>query len=1210
MFLKKLKISQKMFLGFGIVTLLLLLVIGYSYVNFNKQRQAIEFNIHTYNTIKEADDLMISLVNMETGARGFAITGKKEFLEPFNQGKIDYKQHYENLKSLTKDNPVQQDRLNNLNDNYEIWLDFERDLLIDGRQKVIDGEYRMEDLIFTIGQGQGKNEMDNIRSILREVGKEEQNQLEIRRSKLIKIQKQTNIIMSTGGALATILAIFISLLVIRMIVKPVRTVTETFKEISEGDTNLETRLKESSSDELGDMARYFNKFMMKLKEVMLENIHQNWVKTGQNELSEKMSGEQDMLTLGNNIITYIAKYMNAHIGALYIKTNEDTFKLFGSYAYNKRKNLSNEVKISDGIIGQAAFEKQTIVISNVPDDYIKISSGLGEGIPQNILVTPCLYNNQVECIIELGAFHEFTDLQIKFFEEVNSSIAIAIHSTEARLQMKVLLDKTLQQAEELQAQQEELRQNNEELEEQTRALKESEAHLQSQQEELKVTNEELEERTKSLEQQRNDIIAKNDSLRNAQTEIEQKAKALEVASKYKSEFLANMSHELRTPLNSILVLSQLLEEKKDNTPLTDKQLEFAKTIHGAGQDLLKLINDILDLSKVEAGMMDINIEKFSISEITQYVERAFRPIANQKGLEFKIDIENDVPEQIASDSQRIQQIVNNLLSNAFKFTHSGGVTMNIKAIKKVYSKNVIDDTKSFIEITITDTGIGIPLNKQAIVFEAFKQSDGTTSRKYGGTGLGLSISKELARLIGGEIRLSSYEGKGSTFSLIIPVHFNDLNPKSNNSLVEHDEVTTGNFKEDEDAKLNSDSVINLSTTDSEGSYKNQKVLLIIEDDKNFSLILSDLAREKGYECLIAGEGSEGILLAKKYEPDAILLDIGLPDINGWKVIDKLKDIENTKFIPVHVISGSDDRTSIDKNSTVVSYLKKPVNLQTLNDVFDKILANISTQFKKILILDENKAEISRISKVFGERDITVTSSDNGAEGYNLIKKGEYDCIILDLKLKEMSGIELLSKLKEDNITNLTVIINTEEVLTVEDEAELQKYTESIIIKGTHSVERLVAEASLFLHDIDSKIEKNKIHAIKTSHEKENSLKNKKILIVDDDMRNVFALSSALEEKGIEVVIGRNGKEGIKKLSENSDINLILMDIMMPEMDGYTAMREIRKESKYSKIPIIAITAKAMKEDREKCIEAGASDYLTKPIDIDKLISLLRVWLYK
>lgn len=1236
-FLRKMKLSQKMFLGFGVITLLMLGVLGYAFANFIKQSRVVEDNLHTYNVIREVDGMITSLVNMETGARGYALAGKDDFLEPFNQGKADYEQHYEAIKALTWDDPQQQERLDKLQSGYESWLEWETGQLVTGRQKVLAGQSKMEDLIAVVQSGTGKKDMDRMRAILEDMVKEEEGVLKIRSDARSSMEKMTALILSLGGVIAAILAMLIAAMITRAVITPVVAVTNTFKEISQGDANLEVRLAADSNDELGDMARYFNTFVTKLKDIIQDNKKQSWIKTGQAELNEKLRGEQGVEQLATNAVTYVSKYVNAQIGAIYIKTGDNVFKLFGSYAYKRRGNLSNEIRMGEGLMGQSALEKRSILITDVPEDYIKISSGMGEAAPANILVAPCLHNHEVKCLVELGSFYPFTDMQLEFIEQISESIAVSIHSAEARVKMQELLCKTLEQSEELQVQQEELRQSNEELEEQTkalkaselrlqtqqeelkqyneeleeqtRALKESESRLQVQQEELRITNEELAERTKSLEIQKNDISIKNDHLKNAQVEIEEKAKALEIASKYKSEFLANMSHELRTPLNSILVLSQMLANKTDHEPLTNKQIEFAKTIYSSGEDLLKLINDILDLSKVEAGKMDVIPENVDVRELAQYVDRSFRPIAVQKGLNFIIHIDNSLPESIISDMQRVQQIINNLLSNAFKFTHDGGITMAIGYGDTADVSGLEGENEKKINISIADTGIGIPLEKQEVIFEAFKQSDGTTSRKYGGTGLGLSISRELAHLLGGRIYLKSEDGKGSTFTLELPCKYESFEESFAQSAAvkEQDRSKIRNHRE---LPAVSETMGNEIKDDREKVSASEKLLLIIEDDKNFSSILLDLSHEKGFKCIVANNGTEGIRLAGNYKPDAILLDIGLPDITGWKVIEQLKENEETENIPVHIVSGGETRNRQEKPGDIIGYLQKPVTLEKLDEVFNRIEELISKPCKKLLLLDENREQVEKVTEVISKKGIQVQAVDSGAEALKLLNAEQFDCIILDLMLKDMTGLEFLTLLRNESMTNIPVIIHTEKSLTQEDEAELHKYVESIVIKGSKSLERLVAEASLFLHDVNSKIEEKKIKAIRSSQEKEASLNNKKILIVDDDMRNVFALSSILEEKGVRVIVGRNGREGIQKLDQNPDTDLILMDIMMPEMDGYTAMREIRKEEKSRRVPIIALTAKAMKDDRQKCIEAGANDYLVKPIEVDRLISLLRVWLYK
>lgn len=617
------------------------------------------------------------------------------------------------------------------------------------------------------------------------------------------------------------------------------------------------------------------------------------------------------------------------------------------------------------------------------------------------------------------------------------------------------------------------------------------------------------------------------------------------------------------------------------------------------------------MSKVESGKIDINFDQVNLAELAENTKSLFTPIILQKNIDFNIEIEDGLPEKIISDEQRLQQIINNLLSNAFKFTETGYVKMNICRPKEEDIKNykIEENVNKLISIEIIDTGIGIPADKQTLIFEAFKQVDGTISRKYGGTGLGLSISRELARLLGGNIYLKSEEGKGSKFTLVFLDNDNMEQVKLNKE--EYSGIDK-NYRDNLEEKIISENDINEFTKDEhdESKKEDEKLLLIIEDDEQFSTLLSELAYKKNYKVLIEKNSDEAIKLAEKYNPYAILLDSGLSDNSGLRVVDKLQNLEYTKNIPIHIISWKEDKNSYDKMKNLVWHIKKPYNLEELYNLFDKIETSLSNDSKKLLIVDEDKSQSNMIYNNLNERGFKITTLESGLDAYKLLKDEQFDCMILDLNLKDMNGIDLVNKLKEENLVNFPILIYTEGNITQEEEDKLNKYTESIIIKGNNSIDRLLDEVSLFFHSVDSNIDNKNFKNIKFSEEKENLLNNKNILIVDDDMRNVFSLTSALEEKGMNVVVGRNGSEGIKKLYEKNNIDLILMDVMMPEMDGYTAMKEIRKEKQFDNIPIIAITAKSMKEDRQKCIEAGSNDYLTKPVDINKLISLLKVWLYK
>lgn len=998
----------------------------------------------------------------------------------------------------------------------------------------------------------------------------------------------------------------------RHIVRPIMELTGGTKLVAAGRFDQDIMVK--AKNEIAELATSFNKMLYNLRETTEENKRQNWLKTGQAELNDRMRGEQDTATLGRNIVTFLSEYLNAQIGAIYLNGNNNHLKLVGSYAFKKRKNLSNEFEFGEGLVGQAALEKESIILTNVPDDYMAVSSGLGEAVPRNIVVLPFLRDEEIKGVVELGTFDEFSAMQLDFLNQVAENVAITVHSAQSRQQVEELLAQTQAQAEELETQQEELRQSNEELEEQTKALKDSEARLQVQQEELQQTNEELEEQTKLLEEQKENIQQKNLELENNRRLVEEKARDLETSGKYKSEFLANMSHELRTPLNSILLLSKLLSDNKDAN-LTEKQVGFSQTIYSSGADLLNLINDVLDLSKVEAGRMDLNIEDVDLRNLAEAMKRNFQHIAQEKGLNLSIELAGDLPRHIRTDRSRIEQIVKNLFSNSFKFTSQGGVTLNIsRADYRVdLSKSGLDPEKA-ISFSVSDTGIGIPKDKQKLIFEAFHQADGTTSRKFGGTGLGLSISRELAKLLGGELRLKSEKGKGSVFTLYIP-EIPDDNRADNGRekppqlMIEKDGPETGSRLKAESSTKEEQRAMEFIADDRKKISPEDKSILIIEDDSEFATILRDLSREKGFKALVAEDGETGLHFADYYRPSAIILDLGLPGMDGWAVMSRLKDDPETRHIPVHFISASDKSLDAMKMGAI-GYLTKPVSMEKLEQVYGKIEYMISKPVKKLLIVEDDETQRKAIVELIGNGDVRVTDVSTGQEAYDQLISGQFDCMILDIGLPDMSGVELLARIRNnEEIFHIPVIIYTGRELTKQENIILNEYAESIIIKGVKSQERLLDKTTLFLHRVEAKLPEEKREMLRMIHDKESILKDKKILVVDDDMRNVFALTSILEEKGMKVLVGKNGKEALECLDKNPDVDLVFMDIMMPEMDGYVATGEIRKQERFKKLPIIALTAKAMKGDRAKCIEAGSNDYLAKPVDPDKLLSMLRVWLY-
>jgi CheY-like chemotaxis protein/HAMP domain-containing protein len=965
-----------------------------------------------------------------------------------------------------------------------------------------------------------------------------------------------------------------------------------------GDGNYTSSINiRSESDTLG---KALNNMKDNLQKLSKENEIRTWLLTGSSELNDKMRGEKEVLKLAQDVICQLTPYLKAQIGAIYIKEN-GKLSLAGSYAFHYRKNNVSSFSLGEGFVGQAAMEKKPIIFNEIPDNYIRINSGLGNTTPKNILVHPFLYEGEVKGVIEIGSARELSELDMQFLQLAGDNIAIAFNGAQSRDRLKQLLEETQKQAEELEVQQEELRQSNEELQEKTVLLEKSEAELKTQQEELQQTNEELEEKANLLEDQKQ-------TLENAKMQIENKARELEATSKYKSEFLANMSHELRTPLNSILILSQILMENKSKV-LQEKEMQFATNIYNSGADLLNLINEILDLSKVESGKMELDINEFPVDDVIEDMQGMFSEIAKDKSIHFEIHREAEIAHhKLTSDKQRLEQILRNLLSNAFKFTDKGGtVNLSIRHVEESPSsiKNAATN-KGIIAMSVTDTGIGIPQEKLSIIFEAFQQVDGSTKRKYGGTGLGLSISRELAHTLGGEIRVESEEGKGSTFTLYLPSRFDARKINSETGKISIKEKTK---TIDYNSKIDRISVSDEGTDDRNTVAENSRVILIMEDDPAFAKILLDFVRERQYKGIVAYQGNTGLSYARHYRPDAIMLDMKLPVMDGAEVLKQLKNDPELRHIPVQIISGFDlKKEGLELGA--FDFIRKPVKQEVLWKAFDKIEDFVSRKIKRLLIVEDDKQHNEAVKELIGNGDVKCFSAYSGNEAYEALTADPFDCMILDLGLPDMTGFDLLEKMKANkDLNRVPVIVYTGKDLTKEENHRLEKLASTVVLKTAHSHDRLLDEAMLFLHRVESKLPKEKQTIIRKLHKTDEVLRNKKVLVVDDDIRNVYSLVNALEGEGLHCITAENGKDALKALKQNESIDIILMDVMMPEMDGYEATREIRKTDKFKKLPIIALTAKAMKGDREKCLAVGMSDYISKPLNVEQLLSLMRVWLY-
>jgi HAMP domain-containing protein/CheY-like chemotaxis protein/GAF domain-containing protein len=1022
-----------------------------------------------------------------------------------------------------------------------------------------------------------------------------------------------------------------------------RAIADVSTAVTQGD--LTRSITVEAAGEVADLKDNINEMIRNLRETTERNAAQDWLNSNLARFSGMLQGLRDQKTVARLLMSEVTPLVAAHHGAFYIAeegpaADDDTeLRLIATYGYKERKSIANRFKVGEALVGQAALEKKPILITEAPEDYIRIASGLGEAAPTSIIVLPVLFEENVMAVVELASFTPFTQIQQTFLDQLAESIGVVLNTIQANMRTEELLQQSQQltqdlqsQSEELQAQQDELKRSNAELEAQTATLRASEELLQTQQEELQQTNEELEERSQQLEEQNQRIEIKNAEIEDARRALEEKAEQLALSSKYKSEFLANMSHELRTPLNSLLILAKLLGDNPDGN-LTEKQVEFANTIHNAGAELLGLINDILDLSKVEAGKMDVHVAEVSVADELQALERAFLPVAEEKGLSFELDFAADAPATLVTDRQRLQQVLKNLLSNAFKFTETGGVVLRVgrAAAGRQFAGDNLMRAEQVIAFSVADTGIGISRDKLRLIFEAFQQADGTTSRRYGGTGLGLSISREIARLLGGEIHVDSTPGEGSTFTLFLPDRYVEtpahavsgdgldalgagLTPDTAAALPGHHGNGAAAAELELDAELLDPSLIVEPEVpdDRDSIEEGDRVVLIVEDDAEFARTELEIARERGFKGLVALRGDTGLALAREFRPDAIVLDMSLPVLDGWTVLDRLKRHPATRHIPVHIVSGTDEMQPA-LMAGAAAFTQKPTSLEALGDVFGGIESFIDRDVRRLLVVDDDETQRQAIVElVGGDGDVDIVAVGSSEEALKALdQEPPFDCMVLDLKLPKMTGFDLLERVKSDDRSrSLPVIVYTGKDLTRREETKLKRYAETIVVKDARSPERLLDETSLFLHRVESKLPESKRRMLEQLHSADAVFLGKKILIVDDDVRNVFALTSALEAHGMEVRFAENGREGIETLQENPDVDLVLMDVMMPELDGYETTRAIRELPQFERLPIIALTAKAMKGDRERSIAAGASDYITKPVDTDQLLSLMRVWLYQ
>jgi CheY-like chemotaxis protein/signal transduction histidine kinase/HAMP domain-containing protein len=963
----------------------------------------------------------------------------------------------------------------------------------------------------------------------------------------------------------------------------VRAIAEVATAVTKGDLTRSVQVE--ARGEVAELKDNINTMIGNLRLTTDRNTEQDWLKTNLARFTNMLQGQRDLATVGRMMLSELAPLVEAQHGVIYqVEADGETqgLKLLAAYADDAANGYAQQLQLGEGLIGQCARDARRMLITDIPTNVVPIRSGLFKAPPRHVIVLPVLFEGDVKAVIELASLGAFTALQLSFLDQLTMSIGIVLNSIEATMQTEGLLKQSQQLATE----------------------------LQSQQTELQQTNEQLEQKAQQLADRNVEVEAKNQEIEQARRAVEEKATELALTSKYKSIFLANMSHELRTPLNSILILGQQLTENPDGN-LSNKQVEFARTIHGAGTDLLNLISDILDLSKIESGTVSVDAEEVYFSNLLEMIARPFRHEAENRRLKFEVTLSPSLDRSIVTDSKRLQQVLKNLLSNAFKFTAEGSVKLAVSTAASGWNADhpTLRHAPTVVSFEVSDTGIGIPPEKQRIIFEAFQQADAGTSRKYGGTGLGLAISRELANLLGGEIQLRSTPGKGSVFTLFLPLTYSGgaaAKPASSN-LVEGIHQGASTLAASMRAP---DRPLEQILDDRDALNAGDSVVLIVEDDAPYARVMMAIAKEQGFKVLVAQRGAEALSLAREHLPTAISLDIFLPDMLGWAVLGELKRDPATRHIPVQIVTLDEDRCHGFARGAF-AFVHKPTTPDFLDDAFARIKDYAAPRRKRLLLVEDDEAERKSVSELLGSTDIEITAADTGEAALALLREKPVDCVVLDLKLPDMSGFEVLENIRDDAaLCDVPVVVFTGRELSADEDARLRTMARSVVVKGVESPERLLDETALFLHRVVADLPLAKQSMLQRLHSSDEDLMKRTVLLVDDDTRNIFALSSVLERRGMEVLTATTGNEALSVLDSRSDVAIVLMDIMMPGMDGYETIQAIRAKAVFRRLPILALTAKAMKGDREKCLEAGASDYLAKPVNVEQLLSALRMWLHR
>ncbi|MGI9652906.1 response regulator [Chryseobacterium sp. RLHN22] len=1199
------KILRNLQFGVGLSLVILVASSIASYMSIQNQMNHRESVGKSRRAVTAVKDVLVAILDAETGNRGYQLTGRESFLEPYNRSLNEYSKAIGQAKNLDVSDPDQQKLLNALEENVEksianlrFYVDNRRKGIVMSQQQILES----------------KAYMDKCREVVNKFVKNEENQLEIK-SKDLNKSSNTTVIFIVFSALSAIIVTAFFYLKLRNdlvrreklekalrakdieISRRVSAIQKIANRVANGDYTQ--TLTDDAQDDLGDLVDSLNHMKESLRKSFDQINRSDWKQKGLAILNESLVGNKSVKEVSQASLNQLIEYGGCINGSLYL-INDGSLKL--TSAFGLENSMKKAFEVGEGMIGQTFLSKKEKIYNDLNDKDFVVSFASSQLKVNGLLLIPIFYGGHGIGVLELASTQNFDQDKIDFFVESARNIGIALNAAKGREKEQHLLEETQAQSEELQVQHSELENLNTELEAQTQKLQASEEELKVQQEELMQANAELEERSRLLEE-KNHLIAERNN------EIQKKVEELALSTKYKSEFLANMSHELRTPLNSILLLSRLMAENPEEN-LNEDQIESAKVIQSSGSSLLTLIDEILDLAKIESGKMTLEYQEVEIDEVVKDLKNLFNPIFQEKKLQFKIEIADEVKKTIETDRLRVDQVLRNLLSNALKFTTQGSITLNItKDLKRT----------DFIVFSVKDTGIGIAEDKQKIIFEAFQQADGSTRRKFGGTGLGLSISREIARLLGGELILTSKVNEGSEFSLIIPVketpHIEPIETDQDIvEIIREDVSEIKNILDDGETEyydtINTLEIPENVDDDKDKINDGDKVILIIEDDTNFAKALLKYARMQNYKGVVVVRGDHGLSAALQYKPQAILLDVQLPVKDGWQVMDDLKSNPETKHIPVHMMSVLHvKKESLMKGA--IDFINKPVALDQMTDVFRKIEEALKKGPQKVLIVEENAKHASALSYFLGNFNISLSVENNVLDSVKALTTDHVDCVILDIGASKGNEYQIVESIKSyEGLENLPIIIFTERNLSTSEELKIKQYADSIVVKTAHSYQRILDEVGLFLHLVEEKNSSPENVKNKTLGSLTEVLSGKKILITDDDARNIFSLTKALEKYKVEAVVAMDGKHALQQIKENPDVDVILMDMMMPEMDGYETIKEIRKMPKFARLPIIAITAKAMIGDRQKCIDAGASDYISKPVDIDQLLSLLRVWLYE